>query len=34
MAMIWVYAGDEPDRVMVDPGYCEGRLDLATMPGA
>jgi len=26
MAMIWVYAGDEPDRVLVDPGYCEGRL--------
>jgi quercetin dioxygenase-like cupin family protein len=32
MAMIWVYAGDEPDRVLVDPGYCEGRLDLATLP--
>jgi quercetin dioxygenase-like cupin family protein len=26
MAMVWVYAGDEPDRVLVDPGYCEGRL--------
>ncbi len=24
MAMIWVYAGDEPDRVLVDPGYCDG----------
>ncbi len=19
-------AGDEPDRVLVDPGYCDGRL--------
>jgi quercetin dioxygenase-like cupin family protein len=28
MAMIWVYAGDEPDRILVDPGYCEGRLPL------
>ena len=26
MAMIWVYAGDEPDRVLVDPGYCDGRF--------
>ena len=26
MAMIWVYAGDEPDRTLVDPGYCDGRL--------
>ena len=26
MAMIWVYAGDEPDRVEVDPGYCSGGL--------
>jgi quercetin dioxygenase-like cupin family protein len=32
MAMVWVYAGDEPDRVLVDPGYCEGTLDLATLP--
>ena len=24
MAMIWVYAGDEPDRVIVDNGYCSG----------
>lgn len=22
MAMIWVYAGDEPERTLVDPGYC------------
>jgi quercetin dioxygenase-like cupin family protein len=34
MAMIWVYAGDEPDRILVDPGYCEGALDLATLPGS
>jgi quercetin dioxygenase-like cupin family protein len=26
MAMIWVYAGDEPDRTIVEPGYCEGKL--------
>jgi len=26
MAMVWVYAGDEPDRVEVDPGYCSGAL--------
>lgn len=26
MAMIWIYAGDEPDRTLVDPGYCEGVL--------
>jgi quercetin dioxygenase-like cupin family protein len=32
MAMIWVYAGDEPDRILVDPGYCEGTLDLTTLP--
>ena len=31
MAMIWVYAGDEPDRTLVDPGYCEGRLPLAAL---
>ncbi len=29
MAMIWVYAGDEPDRTLVDPGYCEGILPLS-----
>jgi len=28
MAMIWVYAGDEPDRTVVDAGYCEGRAHL------
>lgn len=28
MAMIWVYAGDEPERTLVDPGYCEGTLVL------
>jgi quercetin dioxygenase-like cupin family protein len=26
MAMIWVYAGDEPDRTIVDVGYCTGAL--------
>jgi quercetin dioxygenase-like cupin family protein len=26
MAMIWVYAGDEPDRTILDQGYCEGIL--------
>jgi quercetin dioxygenase-like cupin family protein len=32
MAMVWVYAGDEPDRVLVDPGYCEGRLPITDLP--
>jgi len=27
-----VYAGDEPDRVLVDPGYCEGTLPLTDLP--
>jgi putative monooxygenase len=26
MAMIWVYAGDEPDRTLVDTGYCSGSI--------
>ena len=26
MGMLWVYAGDEPDRVIVDAGYCAGNL--------
>ncbi len=26
MAMIWVYAGDEPDRQIVDARYCTGEL--------
>jgi quercetin dioxygenase-like cupin family protein len=26
MAMIWVYAGDEPERSIVDAGYCSGEL--------
>lgn len=30
MAMIWVYAGSEPERTVVDPGYCAGTL---TWPG-
>jgi len=29
MAMVWVYAGDEPDRVIVDAGYCSGELPWA-----
>jgi quercetin dioxygenase-like cupin family protein len=34
MAMLWVYAGDEPDRVVVDVGYCTGSLVLpADFPG-
>ena len=31
MAMIWVYAGDEPDRRVVDNAYCSGALP---WPGA
>ena len=30
MAMVWVYAWSEPDRRMVEPGYCSGDL---TWPG-
>jgi quercetin dioxygenase-like cupin family protein len=26
MAMVWVYAGDEPERTLVDEGYCLGTL--------
>jgi quercetin dioxygenase-like cupin family protein len=26
MAMLWVYSGDEPDRMVVDAGYCSGSL--------
>ena len=26
MAMVWVYAGSEPDRSIVDAGYCSGEL--------
>lgn len=26
MAMIWVYAGDEPDRVLVEPEFCDGTV--------
>ena len=26
MAMIWVYAGSEPERTLVDPGYCSGTI--------
>jgi hypothetical protein len=24
MAMVWVYAGDEPERTLQHPGYCVG----------
>jgi mannose-6-phosphate isomerase-like protein (cupin superfamily) len=24
MAMIWVYAGDEPERTLLEPGFCDG----------
>ncbi len=27
MAMLWVYAGNEPDRMLVDPGFCSGKLE-------
>ncbi|MEO8130557.1 MAG: cupin domain-containing protein [Bryobacteraceae bacterium] len=30
MAMIWVYAGSEPERTLVEPEYCAGTL---TWPG-
>lgn len=26
MAMIWVYAGSEPERTLVDVGFCDGAL--------
>jgi putative monooxygenase len=26
MAMIWVYAGSEPGRTLVEPAYCDGTL--------
>jgi quercetin dioxygenase-like cupin family protein len=26
MAMIWVYAGTEPERTLLDPAYCDGTL--------
>lgn len=26
MAMVWVYAGSEPGRTLVEPGYCDGTL--------
>jgi quercetin dioxygenase-like cupin family protein len=31
MAMIWVYAGDEPDRTIVDQGYCAGTLPIESL---
>ncbi|MGD0731816.1 MAG: cupin domain-containing protein [Terracidiphilus sp.] len=32
MAMIWVYAGDEPDRTIVDAGYCSGAFSSPVVP--
>jgi quercetin dioxygenase-like cupin family protein len=32
MAMVWVYAGDEPERTVLEAGYCSG--ELAWPPGA
>jgi quercetin dioxygenase-like cupin family protein len=26
MAMIWVYAGNEPERTLLDPAHCDGTL--------
>jgi quercetin dioxygenase-like cupin family protein len=34
MAMVWVYAGDEPDRTLVEPGYCEECLSITHLPGS
>ena len=31
MAMIWVYAGDEPDRVLLEQGFCDGVLPQSTL---
>jgi quercetin dioxygenase-like cupin family protein len=33
MAMVWVYAGDEPDRTVVDVGYCERVIPLSSLGG-
>ena len=32
MAMIWVYAGTEPGRTLVESGYCDGTLDWPSPP--
>lgn len=34
MAMIWVYAGDEPDRVIVEPGLCDGTVPFEEVAAA
>lgn len=31
MAMIWVYAGDEPERTLATAGYCDGSLMLDSL---
>jgi mannose-6-phosphate isomerase-like protein (cupin superfamily) len=33
MAMVWVYAGNEPDRQIVEAGYCSGELAWPTLAG-
>ncbi len=32
MGMIWVYAGEEPERTVVEVGYCDGTLAWADPP--
>ena len=34
MAMVWVYAGDEPDRTIIDSGYCEGLRPMSELSSA
>jgi quercetin dioxygenase-like cupin family protein len=34
MAMVWVYAGSEPGRTLVEPEYCDGTLAWPDDPGA
>ncbi len=34
MGMVWVYAGDEPDRRIVEAGYCSGVLAWPAPPHA
>jgi quercetin dioxygenase-like cupin family protein len=31
MAMIWVYAGDEPERTLVEAGYCSGTISIDSL---
>jgi hypothetical protein len=32
MAMIWVYAGDEPARTIVAAGCCDGTVPCESIP--